>query len=211
MYRKEIKVTNPQINYKQLIQDTVSTHYNVHDRYKKNTFAENVDICEIDKNPFSVGVINVTGDLNVGMMLRTACLLGAKNFYIFGRKKFDKRSTVGADKYMNIVQYTFNDPLSADDDIYAALKTLSNTIVLCDQGGGELSESNSHIYNMFPREPLFLFGSESHGLPECLTTSIKSDLQLFHISIPQWGVLRSFNVSAAMSIVCWDYVKEMCL
>jgi tRNA(Leu) C34 or U34 (ribose-2'-O)-methylase TrmL len=63
------------------------------------------------------------------------------------------------------------------------------------------------LYKEEFERPLFVFGSESHGLPEVVT---KND-NFYKLSIPQRGVLRSFNVSAAMNIILWDYVKEMFL
>ena len=86
---------NPMVNYAKINKETLSNHFNVRDEFKDNTVAENVAICNRDRLKFSVGCINITGDLNIGMMIRSACLLGAENFYIFGRNKFDKRSTVG--------------------------------------------------------------------------------------------------------------------
>jgi tRNA G18 (ribose-2'-O)-methylase SpoU len=94
---------NPMVNYSRIIADTASNHFNVRDEYKTNTYEQNVAITVSEQRRFSVGCINITGELNIGMMIRSACLLGAENFYIFGRKKFDKRSTVGAEKYINIV------------------------------------------------------------------------------------------------------------
>jgi tRNA(Leu) C34 or U34 (ribose-2'-O)-methylase TrmL len=195
---------NPMINFKEIIADTASAHYNVRDELKENTVAQNIEICQASQLPFSVGVINVAGELNVGMMLRSAMLLGAENFYIFGRKKFDKRSTLGAEKYLNVVQYV-SDPLVSEDDIVLELSLLPNTIVLCELGGYELGADNSAFYARFNKPPLFLFGSESHGISSHIMNQFPSAI----VSIPQRGVLRSFNVSASMNIICWDYLKEM--
>jgi hypothetical protein len=104
---------NPYINYQKIIRDTASKHFNVADVYKNNSYQKNVEICRKDRLPFSVGTINITGELNVGMMIRSACLFGAEKFYTFGRKKYDKRSTVGAENYLDIVQYTYDDPMTA--------------------------------------------------------------------------------------------------
>jgi tRNA(Leu) C34 or U34 (ribose-2'-O)-methylase TrmL len=52
-----------------------------------------------------------------------------------------------------------------------------------------------------------VFGSESHGLPEV----VANNPHFYKLTIPQRGVLRSFNVSAAMNIILWDYLKEMYL
>lgn len=202
---------NPFVNYKKIIADTVSNHFNVRDEYKNNTVEENVEICKSDRLPFSVGMINVTGELNIGMALRTASLLGTENFYIFGRRKFDKRSTVGAEKYINIVQQVYDDPINSDEDMLNALRELGKThrIFLCEHGGRSLGSFQWKDYTSPVKgiTPLFLFGSESHGINKIII-----DNPLFDkVSIPQKGVLRSYNVSAAMAIVCWDYIKEVCL
>lgn len=205
------------VNYSNIIKNTLSNHFNVRDEYKNNTVEENVEICKSDRLPFSVGMINVTGELNIGMALRTASLLGAENFYIFGRKKFDKRSTVGAEKYINIVQFVYDDPLNADKQIANDVEKLStkHMLVMCETGGASIGTSSfwthpcaeeNHYKNLYnERSPLFLFGSESHGIPQPVL-DIPYRLLL---SIPQRGVLRSYNVATAMAIVCWDFCKEV--
>jgi len=81
-----------------------------------------------------------------------------------------------------------------------------NTVVLCEQGGDEIGSRKMALkYSEEMINPLFLFGSESHGIPPLITTNE----HFYKVSIPQRGVLRSFNVSAAMNIICWDYIKEM--
>ena len=203
------------VNYKKIIADTNSKHYNVGDLYKDHTLEQNRAICQVDRLPFSVGCINVSGELNIGMMIRSACLLGAENFYIFGRKKFDSRSTVGAENYINIVQYSYDDPMTADEHILAELRKLNKThsVILCEHGGYMLGENDfGWAYEERP-SPIFIFGSESNGIPKLITDQVASDgypeYEFERISIPQRGVLRSFNVSAAMAIVCWDYIREM--
>ena len=202
---------NPMVNYKKIIADTNSKMFNVGDSYKDNTLEVNQALCKMDRLPFSVGCINVTGDLNVGMMIRSACLLGAENFYIFGRKKFDARSTVGAENYINIKQIVFDGPLWSDEDILNLLRTLhesTHDIVICEHGGAQLGTFSWNDIGIYPHKqytPLFLFGSESHGFPDI----ISNEHAFTKVSIGQRSVLRSFNVSAAMAIVCWDYIREM--
>lgn len=201
---------NPMVNYSKIIADTASNHYNVRDEYKDNTYEQNVAITMSEQRRFSVGCINITGELNIGMMIRSACLLGAENFYIFGRKKFDKRSTVGAEKYINIVQYASDDPIHDDESINERLEYLLkwNSVVLCEHGGDEIGSPRTRkLYTEELERPLFIFGSESHGIPDM----IAHNPHFYTISIPQRGVLRSFNVSAAMNIVVWDYIKEVYL
>jgi tRNA G18 (ribose-2'-O)-methylase SpoU len=198
------------VNYSDMIKDTASKHYNVRDEYKENTYEQNVAITVSEQRRFSVGCINITGELNIGMMIRSACLLGAENFYIFGRKKFDKRSTVGAEKYINIVQYSYDEPLTADEQMARDIQELNHDnkhyVVLCEQGGEVLRGKYNWRGIEHPWHPLFIFGSESHGIPTTV-----SALGFPKVSIPQVGVLRSFNVSAAMNIICWDYIRETCI
>ncbi len=201
-------MTNPMVNYSEFTKQTASEMYNVRDEYKANTYEQNVAISISEQRPFSVGAINVAGELNIGMMIRSACLLGAENFYIFGRNKFDRRSTVGAENYINIVQYSYDDPIHADAEINERLEYMLkwNTVVLCEQGGDEIGSRKMALkYSEEIINPLFVFGSESHGIPPLITTNE----HFYKVSIPQRGVLRSFNVSAAMNIIVWDYIKEM--
>jgi tRNA G18 (ribose-2'-O)-methylase SpoU len=208
-------MNNPMINYSSIIKDTVSNHYNVHDEYKNNTVEQNVAITLSEQRRFSVACINITGELNIGMMIRSACLFGAENFYIFGRKKFDKRSTVGAEKYINIVHYTYDEPINADVQILQDLRTLPHPIIACEQGGVTLGTEDAKVLYLSVKnsQPLFLFGSESHGIPQIILEQKDSsgypDYEFSRISIPQRGVLRSFNVASAMNIICWDYIKEI--
>ena len=205
---------NPFVNYKKIIAETNSKHYNVGDLYKDHTLQQNRAICQVDRLPFSVGCINVSGELNIGMMIRSACLLGAENFYIFGRRKFDARSTVGAENYINIVQYSYDDPMTADEHMLVELRELNKThsVILCEHGGYMLGGNDYKMAYEGRPSPLFIFGSESHGIPKLITDQVASDgypeWEFDRISIPQRGVLRSFNVSAAMNIICWDYIKE---
>ncbi len=69
------------------------------------------------------------------------------------------------------------------------------------------SHKTRMLYKEELENPLFIFGSESHGLPK----AVAENPHFYKMSIPQRGVLRSFNVSAAMNIICWDYIREMYL
>ena len=196
------------VNYGNIIAETAKNHFNVRDEYKANTVEQNAYICHLQRRKFAVGAINITGELNIGMMIRSASLFGAEKFYIFGRKKFDKRSTVGAENYIEIVHYSYDAPIDADEQLADDIATVSEkyTIVACEQGGHEIGKRNTNWSKEI--KPLFLFGSESHGIPQNVLDIIPP---FDKISIPQVGVLRSFNVSAAMNIVLWDYVKDVYL
>ena len=95
------------VDYRKKIAETVKDEnfWNVHDRYKNRSLDELSLIQSQASLPFAVCILNLTGDLNVGMIVRTACTMGASEAILFGRRKYDKRSTVGAQNYMPIARH----------------------------------------------------------------------------------------------------------
>jgi len=194
-------MNNIQSPFSKIIHETASKHYNVADEYKHNTVDQNKDVCKMDRLPYAIGALSITGDLNIGIMIRTSVLLGASDFFIFGRKKYDKRSTVGAQNYINIHNYD-----SSILSINEVIESFGYNPVLIEQGGTSLPLSRNEWHDMV-KKPLFLFGSESHGIPNDITTELFNNGAPI-LSIPQHGVLRSYNVSTAMSIISWEYRRN---
>jgi tRNA (guanosine-2'-O-)-methyltransferase len=48
-------------------------------------------------------------------------------------------------------------------------------------------------------------GSESHGIPKDMLDAMKD---VPRVSISQYGMIRSLNVSIAASIVLYEYLKQ---
>lgn len=188
------------MNYSDVINDTASRHYNVADEYKDNTVEENRERCRKDSLPFSIAAMSVAGDLNIGMMMRTASLLGARDFFIFGRKKYDKRSTVGAQNYINVHRY----PMDVKS-LHDVCQDTEYQPVFIEQGGLTVPLTEGE-WDRMPTKPMFVFGSESDGIPEDIMYTFP---YAPIISIPQHGVLRSYNVAAAMSIVTWEATRRL--
>ena len=188
------------MNYNNLINETASRHYNVADEYKDNTVEENRERCRKDSLPFSIAAMSVAGDLNIGMMMRTASLLGARDFFIFGRKKYDKRSTVGAQNYINVHRY----PMDVKS-LHEVCQDTEYQPVFIEQGGLTVPLTEGE-WDRMPTKPMFVFGSESDGIPEDIMYTFP---YAPIISIPQHGVLRSYNVAAAMSIVTWEATRRL--
>ena len=188
------------MNYSDVINDTASRHYNVADEYKDNTVEENRERCRKDSLPFSIAAMSVAGDLNIGMMMRTASLLGARDFFIFGRKKYDKRSTVGAQNYINVHRY----PMDVKS-LHEVCQDTEYQPVFIEQGGLTVPLTEGE-WDRMPTKPMFVFGSESDGIPEDIMYTFP---YAPIISIPQHGVLRSYNVAAAMSIVTWEATRRL--
>lgn len=172
-----------------------TTSFNVADAFKHLSIDELKTVAESRRLPFAVALANISGDLNTGVIIRTACVLGAEKVFIFGRRKYDRRSTVGAHHYIDIQHH---DCATADDafDWDTALHTIrvnGYTPVLIEQQGQPLYTLNVSFYH-----PLCLvLGAEDCGIPNevCAKEAV--------YTIPQPGILRSLNVSTAAGIAMW--------
>lgn len=185
-------------------EELVKNNFNVHDHLKHMNVDELKAIQKRQSFPYAVGAINIDGNLNMGMMIRTAAIMGAEKFFVFGKRKYDKRSCVGSHNYIEIEKH-------ADFDDWWFKKTnLSQHIhyvpFLIETGGWPIDKIKSHMESVRKGSsnfhPLILFGSESNGIPSHL-------LERFHLKyeIPQVGVIRSLNVSAACAIALWEVRK----
>lgn len=193
--------TKPFVNYSAKIAETVSDDHfwNVHDHLKDRRLDELRAMQVCASLPFSVCTLNLTGDLNVGMIVRTACIFGASTVFIFGRRKYDKRSTVGAQNYQDIVRVNgFED--DGETLSLAAFKALiaehNLAPIFVEQGGTPLERVRWE--KTLPRDgrrPCLILGNENEGVPSSFLSLGPT------ISITQRGVLRSLNVSAAASVV----------
>jgi tRNA G18 (ribose-2'-O)-methylase SpoU len=78
---------------------------------------------------------------------------------------------------------------------------------LIEQGGIPLEEMNFKPCIRGPMTPCFIMGSEGHGLSDEFMKIMKPIAQTLTIS--QYGLVRSLNVSIAASIVMYEYLRQM--
>ena len=166
---------------------------------------------------YSVGILNLNCNLNVGAIYRTGCLLGMKKYIIFGKKIYHPKSQVGLD-YIDIDYVdTFknirdrNKKYTIEDfDINMFLKYIDeNNIlpILIEQGGKNIININFKNYQQMNKHALFIFGNETHGTPSILIKYAKQEGWPL-LSIPQWGCAHSFNVSQSANIIMWKYYQD---
>lgn len=188
-------------NFSEMIKEDNAKLYNVRDELKPLNVKAIYDWRNNGQTlPFAVGLLNITGDLNMGMILRSAEILGAERALIWGRRKMDNRSLVGADNYL---------PISwlGGDEIFAPqldkdLQAHNYVPVFAEHAGASLEQVPML---QLVKKPCFIFGREATGIPpEVLQYFAGKSLT---VSIPQYGALRSFNVSAAAAMVMWEYVR----
>lgn len=188
-------------NYKNIVENNKSNHWNIRDDLKGLPLEEIKAINNADRLPYAVCALNITGDLNIGIMLRTACLLGASEFFIIGRRQYDKRSTVGAQHFMKVHRYDgMVDDVTIDSQyVLTILHSRGFTPISIECGGTDIMEVN---FNMI-KKPCLIVGNEGFGVPDEITNQTQI------VSIPQLGVLRSLNVSSAASIAMHQVMRSL--
>jgi tRNA G18 (ribose-2'-O)-methylase SpoU len=185
---------------KDIINDAKNNAWNVRDDLKNLTKDEIKSVADEATLPFTVLTLNVTGELNVGMMMRTACLMGAELFIIYGLPKIDSRSCVGSQNWLNIKVIDARIPGSIELDytnFFSTLNELGYEPVFFDTGG--ISINNLDMTQFKNKKPCLIFGNEGLGIPKEVTQNRTI------VTIPQRGVLRSLNVSNASSIAVYHF------
>lgn len=174
--------------------------YNVHTPFQGLHVESLKKLSEGLALPFAFMAYNLHGDINIGMMIRTAVILGASDFYLIGKRKYDKRTDVGSRNYIRLQRFK-----TADKAFFEENKLLP---IALEQGGKPLEEFSFKQYlpDSLPEgwKVCFIAGSESYGIP----TSFLKEIGAPILSIAQYGVIRSLNVSIASGILMYEYMKQ---
>ena len=157
-------------------------------------WAKREDILETinpNKIPISLLLVNIDRDNNIGNIIRSANTFGVEEVLIYGRKKFDRRTSVGAEFFMQFRHIKFIEDLSQ-------LKQEFDLII-----GLEQTETSVELHNyIWPEDNniLIAVGNEGRGLTQEILDICDTTLE-----IEQYGSTRSLNVSVATGIVLYDY------
>jgi tRNA G18 (ribose-2'-O)-methylase SpoU len=173
--------------------------YNVHTHFQTKTPDQLREIATKLALPVHLMLFNLDGNMNIAMSIRTAAVLGCSDVWIVGRRKYDARPEVGARNYIRIHKI---DSLGENPAAFFEAHNLAP--VLVEQGGTALEEMN--FKPLVRSAPVcFVMGSESHGLPKQFLAAMSTTPR---VSISQYGLVRSLNVSIAASIVMYEYVRQ---
>jgi len=195
-----IAATNNQLN-------ATLNDWNVADEFKNMTLEEIQTIQKRESLPFAVGALNLSGGLNLGSIIRSAVIFGAEKFFIIGKRRYDRRSTVGAQNYINI-EYIEEDVSDIEGQKHILDKIGEDySPIFIEHGGTDITSQEFQHWNRC----CFIFGEEGTGIPE---TMIDIARQYAHdenrvLTIDQIGVLRSLNVSAAAAIVMHKVAMDL--
>lgn len=173
---------------------------NVHDNLK------NKSVDEIKKYYFNnaiqaaIGMTHISGDFNLGNVIRSANFFGFKEaFYIGGSKQYDRRSTVGCHNYIPVhFLRTEEDFISSIRGYYTLVSIENNIPKYADK---TVSVFQQDVFALI-RNPLFLFGEEQKGISDFLL-----EQSACVITVPAGGTVRSLNVGSCAAIVMAMYKK----
>lgn len=172
--------------------------YNVHTVFQKHTPETLKTISTRLAIPVHLLLLNLDGNMNIAMSIRTAVVLGCSDVWVIGRRKYDARPEVGARHYIRVHKHE-----SIDPETFFAENGLQP--ILVEQGGTSLDEMRFAPYIKNTRPVCFVMGSESHGISPEWLTALSGEPR---VSIAQCGMLRSLNVSIAASIVLYEFMKQ---
>lgn len=148
------------------------------------------------RNNFSILCANVIGDFNIGTCIRNGNAFLAKEVLIYGRRKFDRRGTVGTDKYSHLQKFKEIKDLEklknyTKDYHIVGIDNIENSVPIHQYSW----PTNKHV--------LMVFGEENCGIP-------KEILDLCHdiVYIEQLGSVRSLNVGVASGLAMFSYCQQ---
>lgn len=179
--------------------------YNVHTAFQDLPPKKIENISHKLALPVHLMLLNLDGNMNIAMSIRSAAVFGCSDVWIVGKRKYDARPEVGSKNYIRVHKIDY---LEDPSDFF---KRENLQPILIEQGGKPLEEINfkslffAKTDDQKPKAVCFIFGSESHGINKSWLNILKNEPL---ISISQYGMIRSFNVSVACSIVLYEYFKQ---
>ena len=144
-------------------------------------------------HPLHVAVENVSQDLNIGSIVRTANAFNVAGVHIVGRRRWNRRGAMVTNRYLDVRHH----PEPAGLLAWAA--EAGYEVVAIDNGPGSRRLEGEDL----PRRCLMVFGSEGEGIsPELLARCSRL------LRIGQYGSTRSINVAAAAAVAMHTWVLQ---
>lgn len=145
------------------------------------------------RNPFVVVLENFAHDFNISTAIRNANAFLAREVWIVGRRRYDRRGAMGTHRY----QHVHHAPDQVE--LLTRLRGEGMRIVAVDNIEGARSLVG---YDWDPAS-VMVFGQESIGVsPEALALADDA------VYIPQYGSTRSINVGSASAIAMFSYAES---
>lgn len=171
------------------------TGKNVIDYYKEwETDQIKADL-DTRRLPYIIAFENLSGDFNKATGIRNANAFMAKECWIIGDRKWDKRGAVGTQHYNHLKHSPSLDDLYLNNSDIRQMRW-----VAIDNVPGAIP-LNQYEWR---KDSFIMFGEEQRGISP-FALGMADDI----VSIPQLGSVRSLNVGTASGIIMYDYVTKL--
>lgn len=145
--------------------------------------------------PFIVGFENISGDFNKASGIRNSNAFLAKESWIIGNKRWDRRGAVGTYNYIHLKYAPSLDHIYLNEPHIRDMRWVAVDNV---PGATPITD-----YEWKP-DTFMIFGEEARGISP-MGLGMADDV----VMIPQLGSVRSLNVSVASGIVMYDYATKL--
>ncbi|QPL05193.1 MULTISPECIES: TrmH family RNA methyltransferase [Actinomyces] len=166
---------------------------NVVDRYRYwHTEAVRADLAA-RAHTLHVAIENVSQDLNIGSIVRSANAFNVGAVHIVGRRRWNKRGAMVTNRYLDVRHHEQVSELL----VWAAAEGYE--VIAIDNGPGAEPLESAEL----PERCLLVLGSEGAGLSEEMLAGASRLLR-----IGQYGSTRSINVAAAGAIAMHTWILQ---
>lgn len=170
---------------------------NVLDSLKNLQVSEIAEYCANSSIPASVAMINIGGDFNLSTMVRNANFFGFSSVHYVGKKKWDKRGSVGTHHYTPMFHY------KTEEEFIKVMSSTGRPLIAIENNIPAYKDITFDPFSFdFSNidEPIFIFGEENAGLSETVLMACSCVL-----TIPTYGSVRSLNVGTTSGIIMSIY------
>src|SRR5690625_4229936 len=145
------------------------------------------------RHPLHVAIENLEHDANIGSVVRTANAFAVGAFHIVGRRRWNRRGAMVADRY----QHEVHQPDA--EHLIACARPEQPPLVA--NGPVPAAPPPGHV--VLPRRCVLVVGQEGPGASERIFAA--ADLV---VGISQFGSTRSINVAAAAAIAMHSWIVQ---
>jgi tRNA G18 (ribose-2'-O)-methylase SpoU len=143
------------------------------------------------RSDMSIAICRAKNAFNVGAMIRVAHSFLVKEIFLIGTEPWYERAAMGMKKYETVIE-------CADEASFLE-KAGDRPLV-----GVERDHATTSIWECeMPKDLVFLFGSEDHGVPPELLAKCREV-----IAIPMYGINHSYPVTVASGMVLCEWARR---
>ena len=140
-----------------------------------------------------VAIENVSQDLNIGSIVRTANAFNVAAVHVVGRRRWNRRGAMVTDRYLDVRHH------EGPAALLQWARGAGYEVVALDNGPGSALLEGA----VLPERCLMVFGSEGAGVSDELRAACSRVLR-----IGQYGSTRSINVAAAAAVAMHAWILQ---